>query len=150
LTTTAQAPATIPAPAATTAPAPGRKLLKGGAEITESVLKRKPNREDVRWFYGQVPNLAGVVWQLAEDGIYYAYEDELIAHFEMKAAEAKANALAAAEAKAAEKEAVTEAARKAAQSVPIKSRKPPAPKAMAAHKAPAPHKPTKAKSVAAE
>jgi hypothetical protein len=81
----------------------GKKLLIGGPAITESILKKPPTPQEIRWFYGQVPNLAGVVWQLAEDGIFYAYEEDLAAHFETKAAEAKASALAAAEVKAAEK-----------------------------------------------
>jgi hypothetical protein len=99
---------------ATTAPAPGRILLKGGARITYAILNQS-DEKDIRWLYGQLPHLAGVVWQLTEGGELFAWEDELMAHFEMKAAEAKGAALAAAEAKAAEKEAVLKAAAKPAE-----------------------------------
>ena len=129
---------------ATMAPAPARKLLRGGADITEFILKKPVDRQDVRWLYGQLGNFAGVIWRLAEDGELLAWTDELTAHLEMKAAEAKAAALAAAKAKAAEKEAMTEDARKAAQPAPAKSRKLPI------REAAAPRKPTKSKSVAAE
>jgi hypothetical protein len=136
LTTTTQAPDTVSAPAA---PSTGRKLLKGGAEITHAILK-KNDEKSVRWFRGQVANLAGVVWQLVEGGELFAWEDELMAHFEMKAAEAKATALAAAEAKAAEKEELRKAAVKSATPEPASARprKMPAPKAIAARKPPAP------------
>jgi hypothetical protein len=120
LTLTTQAPDTVSAPAK---PTPGRRLLKGGAKITEFIIKRKTDRQDIRWFYGQLPHFAGVVWRLTEDGALLAWTGELTEYLETKAAEAKASALAAAVAKAAEKEAVTEAARKAAQPAPARSRK---------------------------
>jgi hypothetical protein len=108
------------------APAPGRELLTGGAAITEFVLKRKVDKEDVRWLYGQLPNFAGVIWRLKEDGALLSWTDELTEYLETKAAEAKASALATASTKIAEKEALAEAARKAAQPAPARSRKPPA------------------------
>jgi hypothetical protein len=128
------APVPAERPAPTTEPTTGRKLLKGGAAITHAILK-KSDIKSVRWLYGQLPHLAGVVWQLAEGGELFAFEDELMAHFEAKSAEAKANALAAAEGKATEKEALLKTAAKAAQPASAKSRKPPAPKARAARKA---------------
>jgi hypothetical protein len=128
LTMTTQAPDTVPAAAA---PTPGRRLLRGGADITEFILKRKTDQQDVRWLYGQLPNFAGVIWRLKENGALLSWTDELTEHLEMKAAEAKAAALAAAETKATEKEAVTKAARKAVQPAPAKSRKPPARKVTA-------------------
>ena len=42
---------------------PLRKLLKGGAAITQAILQ-KSDEKDIRWLYGQLPHLAGVVWQL--------------------------------------------------------------------------------------
>ena len=122
---------------ATTASAPGRELLKGAANITEFILKRKIKKEDVRWLYGQLPNLAGVIWRLTEGGELLSWTDELTEFLEAKATEAKAVALAATEAKAAEKEALLKAAAKSAQPAPARSRKSPAPKAVAARKAPA-------------
>ena len=105
--------------------APGRKLLRGAAEITEFILRRKPDRPDVRWLYGQLPNFAGVIWRLNEDGALLSWTDELTEYLEMKTAEAKATALAAAEAKAKEKEELTKAARKDAQPAPrLKINKP--------------------------
>jgi hypothetical protein len=98
---------------ATTAPALGRKLLRGGADIANAILGASDEKA-IRWLYGQLPNLGGVVWRLTEGGELYAFEDALLAHFEEKAAEAKAAASAARAAKAAEKEALLEAARKAA------------------------------------
>jgi hypothetical protein len=114
---------TAPSPAP--APAPRRELLRGGARITAFILKRKAEREDTRWLYAQLPAFAGAIWRLKEDGELLAWSDELTELLEAKAAEAKANALAAAAAKAVEKEAVTEAARKAAQPAPARSRKSP-------------------------
>jgi hypothetical protein len=113
-----------------------RRLLRGGADITEFILKREVDRSDTRWLYGQLPHFAGVIWRLAEDGELLAWTDELTEHLETRAAEAKSAALAAVEAKAAEKAAVTEAARKAAQPASVKSRKTPARKAVAARKTP--------------
>jgi hypothetical protein len=112
LTATTQAPDTVSAPAA---PTPGRELLKGGAQITAFILKRKAEREDVRWLYGQLPNFAGVIWRLKEDGELLSWTDELTELLETKAAEAKAVALAVAEAKAAEKEALLKDAAKIAR-----------------------------------
>jgi hypothetical protein len=105
LTTTKQADGDVmERPSA--APAPGRKLLVGGANITQFILGRS-DRKTTRWLYGQLGNLP--VWQLTEGGELYAYEDELTAHFEAKASEAKAARIAAGEAKAAEKKAVLKA-----------------------------------------
>jgi hypothetical protein len=97
------------------APAPGRELLKGGAQITEFILKRKAEREDIRWLYGQLPTFAGVIWRLKEDGELLSWTDELTELLETKAAEAKAAAVAAIAAKAAEKEELRKAAVKIAQ-----------------------------------
>jgi sRNA-binding protein len=133
LATTKQAGDVMERPA--TVPTPGRKLLKGGAEITHAILK-KSDPKNIRWLYGQVSHLAGVIWQLTEGGELFAWEDELMAHFEMKAAEAKAAAVAAAAAKTAEKEVLAEAARKSAQPAQPtlrRSRKTPARKAAASH-----------------
>jgi hypothetical protein len=125
LTTAKQADGNVmEAPAPAPAPAPGRELLKGAANITAFILKRKAEREDVRWLYGQLPNLAGVIWRLTEGGELLSWTDELTELLEAKAAEAKAAALAAAQAKTAKKEAVLEAARKAAQPAPARARKP--------------------------
>ena len=88
---------------ATSAPASGRKLLKGGEAIIEAIFGKSAKR-DKRWLYGQIPNLGGVVWQLVDGGELFAFEDELLAHFAAKAAEAKAAVQAAAAAKALEKE----------------------------------------------
>ena len=88
---------------ATSAPAFGRKLLKGGEAIIEAIFGKSAKR-DKRWLYGQIPNLGGVVWQLVDGGELFAFEDELLAHFAAKAAEAKAAAHAAAAARAVEKE----------------------------------------------
>ena len=108
----------VPAETAT----PARRLLRGGADIAEFILQREANRSDIRWLYGQLPNFAGAIWRLAEDGELLAWTDALEAHLELKAAEAKAASLAAAEAKAAEKEAVIEAAREAAAPKPAQAR----------------------------
>ena len=135
----------------TTAQTKRRELLKGGAKITEHVIKRKAKRKDIRWLYGQLAAFAGVIWRLKEDGELLSWTDELDEFLETRAAEAKADALAAAEAKAAEKEALLKAAAKSVQPAPARSRKPPAREAVAARKAPAkPHRPAKAKTVAAE
>lgn len=129
MTQTTQAPGAIPATTAQ-APVPAeRRLLKGGAQITEFIIKRKAEREDIRWFYGQAPNLGGVIWRLTEDGEFLSWTDELTEFLEAKATQAKANALAAAEAKAAEKEELRKAAREAAQPSLAKARKAPARKA---------------------
>jgi hypothetical protein len=53
------------APSSAPAPAPGRRLLRGGADITEFILKRESDKKDVRWLYGQLPNFAGVIWRLS-------------------------------------------------------------------------------------
>jgi hypothetical protein len=90
-----------------------RRLLKGGAEITEFIIKRKPNKQEIRWFYGQADNFAGVLWRLTEDGELLSWTDELTEYLEAKAAEGKAAALAAVEAKSAEKKALAEDAAKA-------------------------------------
>jgi hypothetical protein len=113
LTPTMQALDERTAPALATS-APGRRLLKGAVEITEFILKRESERKDVRWFYGQLPNFAGVVWRLAEDSALLSWTDELTEYLETKAAEGKAAALAAAQAKAAQKQAVIKAAAKIA------------------------------------
>ena len=94
------------------APAPGRELLIGGAKITEFVLKRKAKREDVRWLYGQLPAFAGVIWRLTEGGELLSWTDELTELLETKAAEAKAAARVAAQAKVTEKEALADAERR--------------------------------------
>jgi hypothetical protein len=116
------------------APAPGRELLKGGAQITEFILKRKAEREDVRWLYGQLPTFAGVIWRLKEDGELLSWTDELTGLLETKAAEAKAAAVAAVAAKAAEKEALLKDAAAAASRPATRK---PAPKAAAARRPPA-------------
>jgi hypothetical protein len=105
--------------------------LKGAANITAFILKRKAEREDVRWLYGQLPNLAGVIWRLTEGGELLSWTDELTELLEAKAAEAKAAALATAQAKAVEKEALLKAAAAASRSTtrkptPAKARKRPA------------------------
>ena len=99
-------------------PAPRRKLLIGGPAITRRICgdaDKETLKKNVRWLYGQLPHLACVVWQLAEDGTLYAFEDDLLTYFETKAAEAKIAALATAATKTAEREATAKAAAKTAQ-----------------------------------
>jgi lipopolysaccharide biosynthesis protein len=102
-----------------------RRLLKGGAEITEFIIKRKPTKQEIRWFYGQADNFAGVLWRLTEDGELLSWTDELTEHLEAKAAEGKASALAAVEAKIAEKKALAENAVKAMRAAPARKLKVP-------------------------
>jgi hypothetical protein len=108
----------LDAPASFPAPASSRKILIGGAAIAGHITRnhdRKVDRKVVRWLYGQVGKLP--IFQLDENGTLYAFSDELDAHFEQKAAEAKAARIAIAEAKAADKEATVKAAAAAARAV---------------------------------
>ena len=120
---------------ATAAPARRRELLKGGAKITEHIIKRKAEREDIRWFYGQLDALGSVIWRLKEDGELLSWTDELDELLETRMAQAKADALAAAKVKIAEKEALLKDAAKAARPAPTKARK-----ASPAAKTKAPHR----------
>jgi hypothetical protein len=114
-----------------TAPTAERKLLIGGRAIATRITGKQGDKESgsdkkrdktVRWLYGQVGKLP--IWQLEEGGTLYAFEDELIEHFESKAAEAKAARIAAAEAKATEKAAIADAAAAAAKGSRAPSRRP--------------------------
>lgn len=107
----------------TPAVAGGRRLLKGGTEITEHVIKKKPTAQEVRWFRGQLDAFASVIWRLKKDGELLSWSDELDELLEAKAAQAKADAITAAEAKVVEKEELTKAAAKAARPAPAKSTK---------------------------
>lgn len=112
-------------PAEHPAPAPDRRLLRGGAEITEFIIKRKVDRPDIRWLYGKLDHFIGVIWRFSEDGELVAWTDELTEHLEMMKEAAKTATLAVAEAKAAEKEELRKTAAKSAapKSAPAQSRK---------------------------
>ena len=108
----------------TPAVAGGRRLLKGGTEITEHVIKKKPTAQEVRWFRGQLDAFAECdLAAQARSGELLSWSDELDELLEAKAAQAKADAITAAEAKVVEKEELTKAAAKAARPAPAKSTK---------------------------